>query len=167
MPFHREWDREAGTYTINRDRTGPVAPPETGTTAQAEGFVVIANQETLPDVPPATPVKVNFPGPNEPIVGANGMITPRWWRFLDELYRRTGGPVDNINKAPSVWLPPSIDTLVLSGVAPTVVVSNNAAPGAGSISVAEQDATVVVSNIAATSVGSISITGQDADRTVV
>lgn len=144
MPFHREWDRGSGTYTINRDRTGPVPPPETGVTQQDEGVVIVANQAVQPDVPPATPVKVNFPGPNEPIVGANGMITPRWWRFLDELYRRTGGVVDNINKAPNVWLPPSSDTLVLSGVAPTVVVSNNAA----------------------VSVRSVSITGQDADRTV-
>jgi hypothetical protein len=96
MPFHREW--EDGKYIFNRNRTGPLPPPETGTTVQEGGAVIYANQAVTPAVPPSTPVKVNFPGPNEPIVGPNGLITPRWWRFLDELYRRTGGPVDNINR---------------------------------------------------------------------
>ena len=145
MPFHREWDREAGEYTINRERTGPLPVPQTGTTVQEGGAVIFANQAVTPAVPPPTPVQVNFPGPNEPIVGPNGLITPRWWRFLDELYRRTGGPVDNINKQPLVYLPPDTDALVLSGKAPTLEISHGPEM----------------------SVGSISIAGQNADRTVV
>jgi hypothetical protein len=131
MPFHREW--EDGKYIFNRNRTGPLPPPETGRTAQEDGFVVVANQNVQPDVPPATPVEVNFPGPNEPIVGANGLITPRWWRFLDELYRRTGGPVDNINKAPNAWLPPDTVALVLSGAAPVVNVAEISIPSTQSV----------------------------------
>jgi hypothetical protein len=113
MPFHREW--EDGKYIFNRNRTGPLPPPETGTTVQEGGAVIYANQAVTPAVPPSTPVQVNFPGPNEPIVGPNGLITPRWWRFLDELYRRTGGPVDNINRRPEVYLPPDTASMVLSG----------------------------------------------------
>ena len=120
MPFHREWDRASGSYTINRDRTGPAPPPETGTTAKEDGTVIVANQNVTPSIPPSTPVPVNFPGPNEPIVGANGMITPRWWRFLDELYRRTGGVQDNINKIHTTYLFPTTSSMVLSGQSVTI-----------------------------------------------
>ena len=135
MPFNREWDKSIGDYAINRDRTGPPAPAETGTTVQEDGSVIYANQQTTPSVPPATPVEVNFPGPNEPIVGANGLITPRWWRFLDELYRRTGGPVDNINRVPPTYLPPDTSALVLSGTAPVVKLDIFISPSIDSIAI--------------------------------
>lgn len=118
MPFHREW--EDGGYVINRDRSGPVPPPETGTTVKEDGAVIVANQNVTPSIPPSTPVQVNFPGPNEPMVGANGMITPRWWRFLDELYRRTGGVIDNINKIHTTYLFPTTISVVLSGQSVTI-----------------------------------------------
>ena len=118
MPFHREWG--TGEYTVNRVRTGAVPPPETGTTAKEDGTVIVANQNITPSIAPSTPVKVNFPGPNEPMVGANGLISPRWWRFLDELYRRTGGVVDNINKVHTSYLFPTTNALVLSGKSNTI-----------------------------------------------
>lgn len=126
MPFSRVWDPETGTYVKSTTQTGPPPPPETGTTTQADGTVIVANQNTAPQIPPATPVTVNFPGPNEPVVGANGVISPRWWRFFDQLYRRTGGVVDNINKTPTIYLPAgSPASLVLSGYAPSVSVTDN------------------------------------------
>lgn len=126
MPFNREWDPDTGGFERNDDRTGPPPPPETGTTVQDDGAVIVANQNVTPQIAPATPVTVNFPGPNEPIVGQNGLISPRWWRFLDELYRRTGGIVDNINKAPATYLTAGApDSLLLSGAAPTVSVTDN------------------------------------------
>lgn len=138
MPFHREWDRGSGTYTINRDRTGPKPAPATGVIAKEDGTVIVANQNITPSVPPSTPVQVNFPGPNEPIVGANGMITPRWWRFLDELYRRTGGVEDNINKVNGTYLFPTTSVVVLSGIAPTVQIDPGAEVSAGSVVIAGQ-----------------------------
>jgi hypothetical protein len=125
MPFHREW--RDGDVIINRNRTGPLPPPETGTTTEASGNVVQSG------APPPTPVEVTFPGPNEPMVGPNGLITPRWWRFLDELYRRTGGPVDNINKAFGSRLNPGSDALVLSGAAPVVNVAEISIPSTQSV----------------------------------
>lgn len=122
MPFQKKWDPVTGTKVSDRTLTGPAVPaPETGTTVQEDGTVIVANQNIQPQVPPATPVHVNFPGPNEPLIQANGLISPRWYRFLDELYRRTGGVVDNINKAPQTFLTTGAPaSLVLSGIAPTV-----------------------------------------------
>jgi hypothetical protein len=96
MPFQREWDRESKTYIINRDRTGAPKPvPSTGT-AQATDGTIIADSVNL-DVPPATPIRVTIPGINETVVDSRGRMSPRWWRFFEELYRRTGAIEDNIN----------------------------------------------------------------------
>ena len=146
MPFHREWDPEEEAYVANRSRTGPPPPPQTGRTVQEDGTVIVANQNTQPQVPPATPVQVNFPGPNEPIVGRDGRITPRWWRFLDELYRRTGGVVDNINKAPVTYLPVGApDALVFTGIAPTIsrTIFIYEFPTTGSVALTGQAVTIV------------------------
>ncbi len=147
MPFHRRWDSSHGEYFVDRNETGAPPPPETGTTVQGDGVVVVANQTLQPQVPPATPVTVTFPGPNEPLVLKDGRIAPRWWRFLDELYRRTGGVVDNINKAPVTYLPTGAPaSLVLSGYAPTVSVTTNVKefPTTGSLGITGFAPTVTV-----------------------
>lgn len=165
MPFYREWDPATGDTVVNRDRTGPPPPPQTGVTVQDDGVVIVANQNILPDVPPATPVQVNFPGPNEPIVGKDGRITPRWWRFLDELYRRTGGVNDNINQIPTTYLPAgSPDALTLAGVAPTLKIDPGPEMSLGSMAIAGQG--VSLKGVMEPATGTVTIAGQDADRTV-
>lgn len=135
MPFQRRWDAEAGEPIVDRTLTGPPPPPETGTTTQEDGTVIVANQNIQPQIPPATPVTVNFPGPNEPVVGLNGLMSPRWWRFFDELYRRTGGVVDNINKAPVVYLTVGAPAeLSFTGYAPSVEITHIRDVGTGSVS---------------------------------
>lgn len=134
MPFALKWDPELRTRTPDRTITGPaVAAPETGTTVQSDGTVIVANQTVQPSIPPATPVKVNLPNPNEPIIGRDGRINHHWWRFFNELYLRTGGVVDNINKNPETILGASSTTaaLGLTGLVPTV--SRFANPGADAL----------------------------------
>jgi len=95
MPFNQRFDPELGFKVRDDTLTGPPPPPETGTIVEETGTVV-ADSETVV-IAPATPVKVTIPGPREPIIDSHGKITPRWWRFLEELYRRTGAIEDNIN----------------------------------------------------------------------
>ena len=102
MTFQRAWDEDSQDWIINRDLTGPPPPPSTGT-IRAEDGTIVADSTTL-SIPPPTPVAVDQPSPFEPVIDANGRITPRWWRFFDQLYRRTGGVVDNINRVPATLL---------------------------------------------------------------
>ena len=138
MPFHKVWNPVTGTKVTNRDQTSPPPPPETGLATEADGTVILANQNTTPNIPPATPITVTFPGPNEPMVLPNGMISPRWWRFLNELWRRTGGYQDNINKISSIYFFPTSGSLVLSGVAPTINIAEIGAPSTVSVAMTGQ-----------------------------
>jgi hypothetical protein len=146
VAFQKRWDPDLEDYISDRTLTGPPkAAPETGTTVQDDGVVIVADQNVQPDVPPVTPVTVSFPGPNEPIVGKNGLITPRWWRFLDELYRRTGGVNDNINRAPSYyrWVNSTV-ALSLAGAAPSVKIDPGPEMSVGSIALTGQTPVRVV-----------------------
>ena len=120
MPFNRTWPN--GEPVIDRTQTGPPAPsPQTGT-VRAEDGSIVADSATI-DIPRATPVFVNQPSPFEPVIDAEGRITPRWWRFLDQLYRRTGGVVDNINRIPTTLLGGSSSSTVamtITGAAPSL-----------------------------------------------
>lgn len=96
MAFRRRYDIATGDYIVDRTLTGPPPPPEVGTTLEATG-VIVGDSATV-SFAPATPVKVNIPGPREAVIDARGMMTPRWRRFFEELYRRTGATEDNINR---------------------------------------------------------------------
>lgn len=138
MPFYRRWDTETRTYVVDRNVTGPPKPnPSTGTTVADSGNVIArASGTPSVDVPPATPVQVNFPGPNEPMVDARGIITARWWRFFDELYHRTGGVYDNINRVPTTLLGAgSAGSLAITGYAPTVEIDHIRDVGLGSVTI--------------------------------
>lgn len=168
MPFQREWRQVNGGYELvpNRDRTGYPRPvPETGLVVEEDGVIALANQNVRPDIPPATPVQVNLPGPNEPLVLSNGRINPRWWRFFDELYRRTGGPVDNINRAPTTYVGNSTpDALALAGIAPTVKIDPGPEMKLGTVTLAGQS--VKLHGVMEPGTATMTITEQDADRTV-
>jgi len=134
MPFQQEYDRVTRTKRPNRDRTGPPPPPETGTVRAADGTIV-ADSATI-DIPPPTPVNVDQPSPSEPLIDGMGRITPRWWRYLDQIYRRTGGVVDNINRVPTSLLGPDFASTVamtLTGQAPTIL--NPTTVSAGSMAI--------------------------------
>ena len=111
-----------GEPVIDRTQTGPPAPsPQTGT-VRAEDGSIVADSATI-DIPRATPVFVNQPSPFEPVIDAEGRITPRWWRFFDQLYRRTGGVVDNINRVPTTLIGGSSSSTVamtITGAAPSL-----------------------------------------------
>ncbi len=133
MPFKRRWDEASREYVIDRDLTGPPKPvPSTGTKVTATGAVV-ADSATIA-VPPATPIPVTIPGIREPVVDSNGVMTPRWWRFFEELYRRTGAIQDNINNA-SRALAGSATTgsMVFTGAASSLKINFIKSPGTASL----------------------------------
>jgi len=100
MPFYRRWDNAAQDFIIDRDLTGPPKPsPSTGTTQGPDGTIIAASATIA--IAPATPVEVTQPSPFEPMVDKNGRISAKWWRFFDQLYRRTGGVMDNVNRVPT------------------------------------------------------------------
>jgi len=152
MVFNREWDESVRDYVVNRNRTGPPKPAsEPGTAAAAltdnDGNVVSAVLADSPivGIPPSTPITVNLPSPNEPIVMSNGRVNHRWWRFFNELYLRTGGEVDAINTIPTTLLGAgSIDALALAGVAPTIKVDPGPEMSLGSLSLTGAAPTAVV-----------------------
>ena len=120
MPFNRTWPN--GEPVIDRTQTGPPAPsPQTGT-VRAEDGSIVADSSTI-EIPRATPVNIDQPSPFEPVIDAEGRITPRWWRFFDQLYRRTGGVVDNINRVPTTLIGGSSSSTVamtITGAAPSL-----------------------------------------------
>ena len=141
MVFNRRWDDETNGYIIDRTITGPPPPPSTGTTQTSTGIIV--GDAAGISIPPATPIRVTIPGPREAVLDAQNCLTPRWRRFFEELYRRTGALEDNINStdrdvggsttvvamtittyAPTVQIAHSKEvpsaTLALTGIAPTV-----------------------------------------------
>lgn len=124
MPFYREWDTEIDGFIVNRNRTGPPPPPSTGRT-QTETGVIVGDAPGF-EVPPATPVKVNIPGPREAVIDARGNMTPRWRRFFEELYRRTGALEDNINSTDrNIGGTATAGSASLSGAAPSAEITHN------------------------------------------
>lgn len=156
MPFNRTHPN--GEPEIDRTQTGPPAPsPQTGT-VRAEDGSIVADSATI-EIPRATPVFVNQPSPFEPVIDAEGKITPRWWRFFDQLYRRTGGVVDNINRVPTSLLGASSASTVamtITGAAPSLSWTQAmGAPASMSISGAAPTVSILIS----APVGSMVITG--------
>ena len=141
MPFNRTHPN--GEPVIDRTQTGPPAPsPQTGT-VRAEDGSIVADSSTI-EIPRATPVNIDQPSPFEPVIDAEGRITPRWWRFLDQLYRRTGGVVDNINRVPTTLLGADASSTVavtIAGIAPSAEITHIRAVGTASMSIAGNLAT--------------------------
>ena len=143
--FNRRYDTDTGDYVIDRTQTGLPTAPSTGTIVSTDGSVVAISADVV--IAPATPVKVNLPGPNEPVVDSRGRMNPRWWRFLNELYRRTGGPIDNINRVPTTLLGTgTAASLTFTGAAPTIAVTTNnqVFPTVGSVAITGFAPTAVV-----------------------
>ncbi len=155
MPFNRTHPN--GAPVIDRTQTGPPAPsPQTGT-VRAEDGSIVADSATI-EIPRATPVFVNQPSPFEPVIDAEGRITPRWWRFFDQLYRRTGGVVDNINRVPTVLLgadAASTVAVTIAGIAPSAEITHIRAVGTAGITVT--GGSIVVNPLPLT--GSLTLTG--------
>ena len=131
--FLRRWDEGQRDYIVDRDLTGPPKPvPSTGTRVTATGAVV-ADSATIA-VPPATPIPVRIPGILEPVTDSRNVMTPRWWRFFEELYRRTGAIEDNVNNA-SRTLAGSATTaaLALTGAAPSAEITHIRQVGTASL----------------------------------
>ena len=140
MPFYERFDERTGEPIVDRTQTGPPAPsPSTGT-VRAEDGSIVADSATIV-IPPPTPVNVDLPSPFEPVIDANGKITPRWWRFLDQLYRRTGGVVDNINRVPTTVLggiSGSTAAMTIASDAPSAEIDHIRAVGTASMTAAGQ-----------------------------
>jgi len=161
MPFQRYWDAELQAYVPNRSATGPPKPSaETGTVTAEDGSVV-SSSATI-NITPATPIHVNLPSPNEPIVMADGRINHHWWRFFNELYLRTGGVLDNINRTPrEVVGSGTTVALITTGQAPTIGIAEVVVAVTGTLSLTGQSEQPALSSpVEAPSTGSISITGQ-------
>jgi hypothetical protein len=135
VPFQRKWSLEEGDYVIDRTLTGPPQPTVyTGTTVSEDGTVV-ASSPTV-NITPSTPVNVTLPGPNEPVVDSQGRLNPRWWRFLNELYQRTGGINDNINRTPTTLLGAGATVaIVFTGNAPSAEITHIRQTPSDSISI--------------------------------
>ena len=144
MPFQRRYDRDAQAYIVDRNLTGAPKPvPSTGQAQTADGSIVGAAANT--DIPPATPIPVSIPGINEPLTDSRQIMTPRWWRFFEELYRRTGAIEDNINSVELI-LGSSATTIALSliGIAPSAEISVTEVPSAGSLALTGAAPSIVV-----------------------
>jgi hypothetical protein len=161
MPFNRGWDHATRAFLIDRDRTGPLPSPNTGT-AQGEDGAIVSNVTNI-DIPPATKVWVTIPGPREPVLNAKGEMSPRWWRFFEELYRRTGYLEDNINSVDTiigqVLGGGSTAALVLAGIAPDPLVSHTQAPTTASLTTT--GIAPSTNRLVTTSTGSLSLTGNE------
>jgi hypothetical protein len=142
MPFQRRWSIEEEDYIVDRELTGPPPVPSTGTTQTESGNIV--GDASNVAVAPATPVRVTMPGPREVVLDANGNMTPRWRRFFEELYRRTGAIEDNINNTDrNIGGTTTTAALVLSGAAPTAEISVTEAVPVGTLTIAGAAPTVV------------------------
>ena len=142
MPFNREYILTDEGYqpTINRERTGPPVRPETGTTVGETVAVVADSAEVF--IPPAKIIPVTMPGPREPVLDASGIMAPRWRRFFEELYRRTGALEDNVNGLTDRDTAGAGTTAAtaITGNAPTIIHDRVAAPSTASTTIAEQQA---------------------------
>jgi len=142
MVFNRRWEDETEGYIIDHDLTGPPPPPSTGTT-QTETGLIVGDAAGISIAPP-TPVQVNLPGPKEPVIDSRGVMTPRWYRFLTELYRRTGGPQDNINRVDrDVGGSTTVGSLAITGSTPVVQIAHSKTPSTAALGLTGAAPTVV------------------------
>ena len=121
MVFNRRWELASQSFVIDRTLTGPPVTPETGTAQSQDGIIVGDNAAAT--IAPPMPVRVTMPGPREPLMNAEGVMTPRWRRFFEELHRRTGRVRDHVNDTSSNVGDSTTGALVITGYAPTVVVA--------------------------------------------
>ena len=152
MPFNREYRRANGEepgYYINRDRTGPPGPPQPGVVQTNAGVVTGADTNVVGGsnvvLQPDKDIPVTIPGPREKVIDAHGNMSPRWRRFFEELYRRTGGALeDTVNAASFTFSNPELapDDLVITGAAPTLAYSWVVFPSTQSVSLTGQQPTV-------------------------
>jgi len=140
MPFNRRYDESRGEWIVDRTLTGPPPPPSTGTTVAEDGAVV-ADSATV-TVVPSKIIPVTMPGPREPVLDATGIMAPRWRRFFEELYRRTGALEDNVNGLTDKDTAGSgtTATATIASTAPTVVHSHQITPSTASTTIAGQQA---------------------------
>jgi len=147
MPFQRRYDTIGRRFIVDRDLTGPQKPVVFTGTVKSEDGTIIGTSDTI-DIPPATPVQVNLPSPFEPIIDANNRITPSWWKFLNELYQRTGGINDNVNQVPTIALGGvTTATLITTGNAPTVEIDHIRMVGSTSMAFTGTAPTVQITHI--------------------
>lgn len=118
MPFQRVWNEALQTKVTDRTRTGLPSAPETGKRQAASGLIVGDSADVT--IPPSTPIPVAMPGPREPVINAQGILTPRWRRFFEELYRRTGAYEDNVNDANRKLGKGTSGSMAITGYAPTI-----------------------------------------------
>jgi len=144
MPFQRRYNEPTDDFVIDRNLTSnPKVTVHTGTVKAVDGSIV-ADSTTLA-IPPATPIQVNLPSPFEPVVDLRtGKISASWWKFLNELYLRTGGINDNVNGIPTTVLGAGATVaLAFTGAAPVVNITHNKIPATASLSFTGNIPTVV------------------------
>jgi hypothetical protein len=149
VPFYREYDPVEEAYFINRGRTGPSVVPQPGVVQTNTGIVVGADTNVVGQtnviLQPDVAVKVTMPGPREPVIDARGVMAPRWRRFFEELYRRTGALEDNVNAAEFALAGSGVSTtgsLAFTGAAPTVNITHIRGMSLGSATLTGQDVTI-------------------------
>lgn len=141
MPFQRRF--QGGVKIVDRTQTGIPRPPNTGVAQTEEGVIVGSLDNGI--IEPGTAVKVSFPGPKESLLDPAGHMSPRWYRFLSELYRRTGGPNDNVNFVGTLRnIAFSPDSLAITGVAPSVEIAHTRMMTVGSVTLTGVAPTVSV-----------------------
>lgn len=141
MPFLRR--QLNGEKEPDRTQTGALAPPEPGI-AQTEEGVIAGSLSEQSAIKVGTEVKVTPPGPHEKVIDARGHMTPRWYRFFRELYRRTGGTQDNVNFVGTFrQLAPPSTALAISGAAPSVDITHNRQTQVGGLTLSGGIPTVV------------------------
>lgn len=131
MPFNVVFDPDTGIETADRTRTGPPVVPSIGTTESSDGIIVGSSEAV--NIAPATPIPVTMPAPRTRVMNADGSMSNDWWRFLSELYRRTGAIEDNINWATSKDVGSGTSgAIVLSGAAPSAEITHSRSVPVGS-----------------------------------
>lgn len=154
MPFFRR--QLNGGKTPDRTITGQLPPPEPGV-AQTEDGMIVGSTDDPSGIKAGTQVKVGLPGPREPVIDSLGYMSPHWYRFLQELYRRTGATRDNVNFVPGFRkLPLNPFSLALAGIAPSAEIVHIRQMGAGSLSITGS----ISSTGPEPSVGALNLSGQ-------
>ncbi len=142
MPFYEEFEPITQTNVVNRTRTGPIAPPQRGVTQSSDGIVVGSITDAAV-IAPATPIPVTMPGHRDRVLNSDGSMSPHWWRFFSELYRRTGAIEDNVNWATNVDLGSgTAGAVVLATAAPSAEITHSRATSVGSLAIASTAPTV-------------------------
>ena len=142
MPFLRR--QLNGGKETDRTITGQLPPPEPGRAQTEDGRIVGSLPGDPSAIKTATEVHVTLPGPREQVIDAKGNMSPRWYRFFQELYRRTGATRDNVNLTPTLRkLAPTTGSLAITGgTAPTVGQNHVMTPTLGSLSLSSEAPTI-------------------------